>query len=152
MRFLFSVRGWTAAYHIISTALTQWPRVCQIHFYGAYSPFQIFLLLLKIKRGQSPFALSKIKWGQVPIRPFPPPHRFVQMADFACENGQPSNPSRIRFCPMRFHCVINREVSYLVFSVWMCGIYALLHEMRFHCVIISEVSIQRFRMRWDSVA
>ena len=53
----------------------------------------------------------------------PPPHRFAQMADFAhiadfaCENGHPSSPSRIRFCPMRFHCVINREVSYLVFPV-----------------------------------
>ena len=48
----------------------------------------------------------------------PLPHRFAQMADCACENGQPSSPSRIRFCPMRFYCVI-----------------------------ISEVSIQRFRMR-----
>ena len=41
----------------------------------------------------------------------PPPHRFAQMADFACENGQPSSPSRIRFCPMRFRCVIISEVS-----------------------------------------
>ena len=47
----------------------------------------------------------------------PLPHRFVQMADFACKKAQPSSPSRIRFCPMRFHCVINQEVSYLVFSV-----------------------------------
>ena len=47
----------------------------------------------------------------------PPPHRFALMADFACGNGHSSIPSRIRFCPMRFHCVINREVSYLVFSV-----------------------------------
>ena len=42
--------------------------------------------------------------------PLPPP-RFAQMADFACENGQPSSPSRIRFYPMRFHCVIISEVS-----------------------------------------
>ena len=41
----------------------------------------------------------------------PPPHRFAHIADFACENGHPSSPSRIRFCPMRFHCVIISEVS-----------------------------------------
>ena len=34
-------------------------------------------------------------------------HLQDHLADFACENGQPSSPSRIRFCPMRFHCVIN---------------------------------------------